>query len=270
MHSDSSVSLTRRNYLSACSVMATGFLSVLAGCMGGSESESPSSTLNREPTARSTATAIPTQSETENNELYSGTFTDTPNKTTRPPAYRSPTPRSRPPPTQTTTPTTPQTETPTKTEQNTTDRTSELVPQKVYRIENVHSGKVMEVNNSSTESGGDIVQREWNNTANQMWRPRAKGDGTFLFQNLNSSLLLSPTNGGKKGSPLHQWRQTGYTGQQWYTVANGDDSHRIVNYRRGFVINVKGTSTKNGANITLWPWSVGHPSRKWKLSRVTI
>lgn len=86
MSSDSSGSLTRRSYLSASGVAMTGLLSVLAGCMGGSESApAPSSPDVHQTTDPNSTGTMPPGS--TGGDLYSGTFTETPNKTTHTQPY---------------------------------------------------------------------------------------------------------------------------------------------------------------------------------------
>lgn len=38
-----------------------------------------------------------------------------------------------------------------------------------YRIRNVSSGKVADVNNASTADGADVIQWSWNGGSNQKW-----------------------------------------------------------------------------------------------------
>lgn len=65
-----------------------------------------------------------------------------------------------------------------------------------YRIVASLSNKVLDVQNSSTEDGGAIVEMPWTNLPSQRFRLEAVGDGSyFRILNVNSGLALTVQNG---------------------------------------------------------------------------
>lgn len=88
MGSDRPDTFSRRDYLSASGTAMTGILTVLAGCSG-SESGSTSPANDVTQTVRSTPSDADTSPNPTQVDLYSGTFTETSEQTTRQQRYQT-------------------------------------------------------------------------------------------------------------------------------------------------------------------------------------
>lgn len=58
----------------------------------------------------------------------------------------------------------------------------EIVEGDYYKITNVHSGKVLDVDGSSTANGTNVFQYDWQNTDNQLWTFEDAGDGYYYIK----------------------------------------------------------------------------------------
>ncbi|MFB6308404.1 MAG: glycoside hydrolase family 2 TIM barrel-domain containing protein, partial [Haloarculaceae archaeon] len=132
-----------------------------------------------------------------------------------------------------------------------------------YWIENVNSGKAMDVNQSSTSDGANVIQWGYWGGSNQQWEAIQNSDGTYRFENVNSGKVLSVDNAStSEGASLVQWTWNGNDEQRWNVVENADGTYRIENVNSGYVADVNGASTSDGADIIQWSWS-GGDNQKW-------
>ena len=85
-----------------------------------------------------------------------------------------------------------------------------------YRIENEHSGLVLDVEGWATTDGANVHQ--WTSTggANQHWNLIENEDGTYRIENEHSGLVLDAEGWATAdGTNVHQWTSTGGANQRW-------------------------------------------------------
>lgn len=82
-----------------------------------------------------------------------------------------------------------------------------------YRLENVNSGKVADVDGSSTSDGANIIQWPWKGTDNQKWDIIQNTDGTYRLENVNSGKVLDIT--GTSTTEGDQLIQAGWANEDW-------------------------------------------------------
>jgi uncharacterized protein YkwD len=76
-------------------------------------------------------------------------------------------------------------------------------------IQNVRSGRVLDVAGGSTTDGASIVQWDWHGGTNQLWSPIGSGN-VAVFVNLRSGKVLDVRGASTaEGAPLIQWTYTG-------------------------------------------------------------
>jgi hypothetical protein len=141
------------------------------------------------------------------------------------------------------------------------DRTITVAIQagQIYRIENVHSGLVMDVNGAGNQAGTNVIQYSWNGGQNQQWEVVSATGGTFRLepQHANNKALGVENASTAEGASLVQRQWT--NGQQgpdrrWDIVLNGDGTYRLENQNSGFVADVADESTSNGGDVIQWDW----------------
>ncbi|MDS0243265.1 MULTISPECIES: glycoside hydrolase family 2 TIM barrel-domain containing protein [Haloferax] len=132
-----------------------------------------------------------------------------------------------------------------------------------YYVENVNSGKAMDIANSSTADGGNVQQYGYWGGSNQQWDAVRNGDGTYRFENVNSGKVLSVDSGStSEGATLVQWTWNGNDEQRWAVNENSDGTYRLENVNSGYVADVNAASTSNGADVIQWGWG-GGDNQKW-------
>lgn len=138
----------------------------------------------------------------------------------------------------------------------------------IYRIEAVHSGKVVEVQGGSTANGANIQQNTWNNSNSMKWQVESLGSGNYKITNVNSNKSLDVAAfGTANGTNLHQWDYVGGNNQQWEIIAATGGNYQIRSAFNGKSLDVAGISTADGANIHLWDF-VGGSNQQWKMIRL--
>lgn len=142
----------------------------------------------------------------------------------------------------------------------------------VYTITNLASGKLLEMGDAS-ENPGDIVQ-EWSDAhlASQQWVFNDLGTGYFTITNRNSGQALEIGGDDNQvrtaGTHANQWPLWGGDKQQWrrdYDAAT--NSYTLTNKASGFVLEIGGGATHDGAPANQW-YGWGGRNQKWVLQYV--
>ena len=116
-----------------------------------------------------------------------------------------------------------------------------------YSINNVNSGKVMDVQQPNTSAGAKVGQYAWNGNFWQEWQFVDAGSGYYNIISRNSGLCLD-VNGASTadGTNIIQWTCNGQTNQQFQWKTSGS-SFQVVAHHSGKCIDVVGSSTADGA-----------------------
>lgn len=137
----------------------------------------------------------------------------------------------------------------------------------IYRIDNVNSGKPMEVADAGTENGDTVRQWESNGCSCQYWWVEYIG-GEHRIINQNSWKALDIPNGSTtNGERLHQWDWWTGAMQKWEIIDNGDGTYRIRNANSGDVAAVLNGSTADGADIVQSPWK-DSDNQRWSFNLI--
>jgi len=143
-----------------------------------------------------------------------------------------------------------------------------LVDGGTYRIENVNSGKTLEVQDAGTSDGDAVQQWDYLEYDHQQWIAHEISGGRFWFENVNSGNALDIQNAStEQGADTVQWEWWGGDNQQWdiYEVENG--IYRAVNVNSGWSLDIEDASTADGARGMQWEWW-GGDNQKWRFERL--
>jgi len=140
-------------------------------------------------------------------------------------------------------------------------------PSAYYKITNRNSGKVLDINGSSTADGASAIQWTWSGGNNQQWQIIESGGGYYRLINRNSGKVADVTGASKtNGAAIIQYTWGGGSNQLWQIIDNGSGYYRIINKNSGEALDVNGGSTTNGASIIQWPWNGGN-NQQWQITQ---
>ena len=127
-----------------------------------------------------------------------------------------------------------------------------------YKITAVHSLKSLDVQNSNTNTGANIIQNTYSGASNQQWLIKDCGSGWYNIISKESGLCLDITSGqvSKSGANVELWYSNGADAQKFQLLKTNiinNDSYRIssqANSSKFFDVN--GSSQADSANVQLW------------------
>lgn len=148
----------------------------------------------------------------------------------------------------------------------TTDPDSSLTG--TYWLENVYSGKALDVEAAGTTNGTNVQQWSSNGTGAQQWTVEENSDGTYRLINVNSGKALDvEASSTQNGGNVHQWDYVGGANQKWEITEISDGVYELTNVNSGKLLDVEGPSTSDGANVHQWE-RLDKDSQRWVLKDV--
>jgi len=143
-----------------------------------------------------------------------------------------------------------------------------LVDGATYRLENLNSGKVLEVKDAGTSDGDAVQQWDYLGYDHQKWVAHEVSEGIFRFENVNSGKVLDITDASTSdGAYAMQWDWWDGDNQQWTVDRTPDGYYRVRNVNSGKVLDVEDSSTSDGARCMQWEWWNGD-NQQWALRRI--
>ncbi|SIN88797.1 DUF3472 domain-containing protein [Chitinophaga niabensis] len=137
-----------------------------------------------------------------------------------------------------------------------------------YKIKNVHSGKYLGIENSSTANLAYIAQYANGSSNNLQWKLVSLGSN-YVLVNRNSSKAIDIANSDQtSGVQLIQYTVTNGLNQQWQLVSAGSGSYLIrTAMSSGNIIDNPGSSTADGTKMILYAanGTTGTPNQRWLL-----
>lgn len=135
----------------------------------------------------------------------------------------------------------------------------------VYNIENVNSGKVLNVDGASVDDGANVQQWDYRGAASQ-WTLQPVGDA-YTIKNAYTGKVLNVDGGSAdNGANVQQWDNPAETASHW-TLQSAGDAYTITNVNSGKVLNVAGGGIDNGANVQQWD-NPQETSSQWRFQVV--
>lgn len=122
-----------------------------------------------------------------------------------------------------------------------------------YQIQNVHSGKCVDVAWAATNDGANIQQANCSGNAAQLFDVVDMGGGWYRLANVNSGKVMDVAgNSTADGANIHQWSNNGTGAQRFAIRAAGNGEFTLVNQTSGKCADVAGWSTADGGDIIQW------------------
>lgn len=140
-----------------------------------------------------------------------------------------------------------------------------------YKILAGHSGKCMEVADSSTGDGANIQQWDYTGGQNQEWvLEDVEEAGYYRIVNRNSSRCIQVQDwSSQEGGNIQQGACGSYQNNQQWRLEREGDYYQIINRNSGLLIDVQACSVTNGANLHQWSYySEDAGSQRWSFQRV--
>lgn len=131
-----------------------------------------------------------------------------------------------------------------------------------YRLTARHSGKVLDVADSSIADEGEVKQWSWNGGGNQKWEFKDAGGGYFRIVNQNSGKCLDVAYASTADDAnVVQYTCGSGTNQQWQWTATGS-YFQLRARHSGKCLDVAGGWTNDGADITQFTCGSG-TNQQW-------
>lgn len=142
-----------------------------------------------------------------------------------------------------------------------------IIANGIYRIQNHHSGKSLEVGSGVT-NGSNVRQNTDRATANQRWVLTHLGGNTYRIVGLQSAKALDVA--GRKtadGTNVDIWTYTAAGSQKWKVSALGAGWYRLTPvHAPTSSLEVKGASTAAGANVQIATY-IGGSGQQWTFKK---
>lgn len=137
-----------------------------------------------------------------------------------------------------------------------------------YVILAKHSGKALDVKESSTANGGIIQQWNYAGGANQQFIINDVGGGYYNLVNVNSGKCIDVKDASTANyAGIQQWDYAGGTNQQFSIISTGNGYYKILNRNSGKGLDVKDASTANGALVQQYNFANGD-NQLWQLNKL--
>lgn len=134
-----------------------------------------------------------------------------------------------------------------------------------YKLVNRASGKALDVNNSSTADGADVIQWGYSGGNNQKWVLTDTGNG-YKIINANSGKALDVYKSSlDDGADVIQWTDKGQSNQKWNLVDLGNGYYQVVNVNSGKLLDVENGSISDGGNVIQWTSNNGY-NQQWQIT----
>jgi len=142
-----------------------------------------------------------------------------------------------------------------------------------YTIENVYSGKVLDVSGAGTSDGTNVHQWSSNDTEAQRWVLEDAGSGYYCIRNRNSGKVLDISGASTDNCANAQiWSSNSTDAQKFKFESTYQSSivststYKIAStVNSGYVVDVYGAGTSNWTNIQCYSWN-GTVAQKFKFT----
>lgn len=134
-----------------------------------------------------------------------------------------------------------------------------------YQLQNVHSGKCVEIANDSRDDGALVVQRTCSQASAQAFDVVETDAGRFKIVDVFTGRALDVKDVSKAdGALLQQWSYSGGQNQQFTLEKQPDGSYAILALHSGAALDVKDGSTADDAPVQQWAFH-GAEQQKFRL-----
>jgi hypothetical protein len=135
-----------------------------------------------------------------------------------------------------------------------------------YSIVNHGSGKALQISDTSTANGDNVIQWAYKGSSNQLFYLTDLGNGYWSIQASHSSLALNVARSSvEDGANILQWDYYGGKNQQWELRKTVSGEFKIISRQSGKSMTVGNDS--NGANV-YQQTHIASPYQRWYLNPV--
>lgn len=136
----------------------------------------------------------------------------------------------------------------------------------LYQVVSDLSGKSLEIQNASTDNGGNVVQYDDLGGLHQKWYVVRQDNHSYSLINAYSLKSMDVWEASTSpGANIAQWEYWGGEGQQWRINPDGN-LVEIESQLSGLVLDVSAKSQANSANIIQWSKN-GGSNQRWQMIR---
>ena len=134
-------------------------------------------------------------------------------------------------------------------------------------LQNVATGKVLDVKGGSSSNGTNVQVYERNNSSDQkfIFEPtELVKTATYVFHSgANYGQVVDLNNASTQdGATVTTWSSNNGGNQKWNLSGNGDGTYRISNAANGKVLDVSGGTVSDGTRVVQYSWHNGL-NQKW-------
>lgn len=134
----------------------------------------------------------------------------------------------------------------------------------VYSLQNLNSGKYLNVAGASATLGAKIQIYRNDGTASNNWAITRDSDGYYTLRNVATGNVLDVAGGNfNAGTRIQSWSNNGTCSQKWAAVYQ-DGSYQFLSKCGGLSLDVIGGGTADGTAIQLWG-NNATPAQRWNL-----
>jgi len=136
-----------------------------------------------------------------------------------------------------------------------------------YSIQNVNSGKALDVAGQSTDDGANVQQYSYWGGENQQWNVTDTGSG-YRLENVNSGKVLDVSGQSTDdGANVQQYTDYGNDNQRFHIHDQGGGEYHVQPVHSDKAVEIANASTSDGANVQQWSWS-GNGNQLWTFESV--
>lgn len=126
-----------------------------------------------------------------------------------------------------------------------------------YKIQAVHSGKVLDIYDNRTQAGTPIIQYTWNGGNNQLWKIIKNADGTYTFRSGLGTCLDAYGAIAGNNVKICSYTPNGTIAQKFYLQGTSIDGNESINRQRAVDYMNKMATVKWTPSKTFLHWSGG-------------
>jgi endo-1,4-beta-xylanase len=136
-----------------------------------------------------------------------------------------------------------------------------------YSIQNVNSGKALDVTGQSTDDGANVQQYSYWGGENQQWNVTDTGNG-YSIENVNSGKALDVSGQSTDdGANVQQYTDYGNDNQRFHIHDQGGGEYHVQPVHSDKAVEIANASTSDGANVQQWSWN-GNGNQRWTFESV--